>query len=651
MPAGRSTRSPISQKTVIGKLLYGFAFCAALPALLLFWAGALATKYPMLPPVGPWPPGLLLAAIGAGLMLRATWELWHLGGGLPMNAFPPLRFVACGLYGWVAHPIYLGFALLMLGVFIAGSMPAGVWIVSPALWLGMTALVIGYERIDLQRRFGAGQAALRLGLPPHSPEPPRWWHRAAAYALVLGPWLAAYECIARLLQGRTGFETYLPFEHAWPPLQWSIALYAGAYGWVALAPLAATSQAALRRFIRDGWLGSAFIFWCFLALPLTATPRPIGVTVWLGRLLEFDRAHDTAFCAFPSFHVFWPLLAARLWAKRMPAPAAYGLAALMAASCVTTGMHSLADAVAGLAVFAAASRTDRFWRRLLGLAETIANSWREWRIGGVRVINHGGYVGLAAAAGCWLVGILLGNRHAGSILAVAGCGLLGAGVWGQLLESSSGLSRPFGYYGGVLGGCLGVLAVQFWRSDGWLLCGAYAVAAPLIQGVGRLRCLVQGCCHGRPCVDHAGIRYRQPLSRVCKIAHWADTPVYPTPLYSIIGNALIFGLLLRLWLSGADLGLVAGSYLILSACARFMEEGYRGEPQTARFGGLPIYQWLALLFVIAGAVLMASPSPSAPSLNGMSAMPLLYAVPFGLLVWFAMGVDFPESSRRFSRLA
>jgi hypothetical protein len=38
-------------------------------------------------------------------------------------------------------------------------------------------------------------------------------------------------------------------------------------------------------------------------------------------------------------------------------------------------------------------------------------------------------------------------------------------------------------------------------------------------------------------------------------------------------------------------------------------------------------------------------------LAGLSAWPLVYAVPFGLLVWFAMGVDFPESNRRFSRLA
>jgi len=638
-------------KTMLGKLLYGFVFCIALPALLLAWAEALAVKYPALPSVGGWPLGLSLAAVGGGLMLRAIWELWHLGGGLPMNAFPPPRFVARGLYGWFAHPIYLGFALLMLGVFIAASMPAGGWIVSPALWLGMTALVVGYERLDLQRRFGVGLAHPRLGLPPDAAVPPRWGHRAAVYLLVLGPWLVAYECIARLLHGWTGFETYLPFEHAWPPLQWSIVFYTGAYAWVALAPLAATSQTALRRFMRDGWVGSAFIFWCFLVLPLTATPRPFGATMWLGRLLEFDRAHDTVFCAFPAFHVFWPLLAARLWAERLPASVSYGLAAAMAASCVTTGMHSLADAVSGLAVFVAVNQLDSLWRWLLRLTETIANSWRDWRIRGIRIINHGGYVGAAVGVGLWLVGILLGDKHAGSILIVAGCSLLGAGIWAQLLESSSGLSRPFGYYGGIFGGCLGVLAVQLWRNEGWLLFGAYAVAAPLIQGVGRLRCLVQGCCHGRPCPDHVGIRYRQPLSRVCKMAHWVDTPVYPTPLYSIIGNAVIFGLLLRLWLSEADLGFVAGTYFILSACARFMEEGYRGEPQTAHFGGLAIYQWLALLFVIAGAVFMALPSPSAPPVDSISAQPLLIAAPFGLLVWFAMGVDFPESKRRFSRLA
>ncbi len=638
-------------KTGLGKLLYGFAFCVALPALLLTWAGALDVKYPALPAVAGWSLGLPLIVVGASLMLRAMGELWRFGGGLPMNAYPPERFVARGLYAWLPHPIYLGCALLMPGVFAAAHLPAGVWIVAPVLWLGTAALVIGYERLDLRRRFGPDLPRPRLAMPPALSAPPRWWHRAAAYLLVLGPWLVVYEMLARLLRDRAGIESYLPIERGWTPVPWTALLYAGAYLWVALAPLAATSQAALRRFVRDGWVGAAFIFWLFLILPLTAPPRPFGGPGWIHWLMEFDRAHDTAFCAFPAFHVFWPFLAARLWADRLSASAAYGLAALMAASCVTTGQHSLADIAAGFIVFAAVSRIDDWWRGLLRGTETVANSWRDWRIGGVRIINHGGYVGAAAGGGLCLVGALLGDGPTAAIITVALCALIGAGIWAQLLESSSGLSRPFGYYGGIFGGCLGVLAVQLWSGQGWLLIGAFAVAAPVIQGVGRLRCLVQGCCHGRPCADHLGIRYRQPLSRVCQMAHWADTPVYPTPLYSIIGNAVILGLLLRLWFVRADLGFITGAYFILSACARFMEEAYRGEPQTVRFGGLAIYQWLALVFVAAGAIFTALPSPAAPPVGELSAWPLLYAVPFGLLVWFAMGVDFPESNRRFSRLA
>jgi prolipoprotein diacylglyceryltransferase/protein-S-isoprenylcysteine O-methyltransferase Ste14 len=638
-------------KPLPGKILYGFAFCLLLPALLLLWAQTLDQKFPTLPSVSNGAAGMILLASGGILMLRAMWELWSLGGGLPMNAFPPERYVDRGLYGWLPHPIYLGFAVLMLGAFVTAQMPAGVWIVSPVLWLGTITLVVGFERREISRLFGTGHPAPRLGLPPNSAEPPRWWHQAATYFLLLGPWLAGYEGIARLLQDPTGSGTYLPFEQGWPVLAWTTVLYVAAYLWVALAPLAGSSQGALRRFIRDGWVGSAVIFWCFLVLPLTAPPRPFEVDSPLGRLLLFDRTHDTAFCAFPSFHVFWSLLAARLWTKWLPSPVAYGLAALLTLSCVTTGMHSAADVAAGLAVFLLVNRLDGIWRAMLRATEIVANSWHDWRFGSVRIINHGGYVALAAAAGVWLVGWLLGPSLTPSIVVVALCSLLGAGIWAQLLESSSGLSRPFGYFGSVFGGILGVLGVQFWRGEGWLLLATFFTAAPLIQATGRLRCLVQGCCHGRPCADHLGIRFNHPLSRVCKMAHWTGTSVYPTQLYSIIGNVVIMGLLLRLWLSGADLGFITGAYLILSAAARFMEEGYRGEPQTARFGGLAIYQWLALLFTVAGAVCVILPAPVAPRADGSVLQPMIFAVPFGLLVWFAMGVDFPESNRRFSRLA
>jgi hypothetical protein len=82
-----------------------------------------------------------------------------------------------------------------------------------------------------------------------------------------------------------------------------------------------------------------------------------------------------------------------------------------------------------------------------------------------------------------------------------------------------------------------------------------------------------------------------------------------------------------------------------------VEEGYRGEPQTARWAGLPIYQWLAIGCLFAGLALTTLPAPPPPNPGGGSFAPLLYALPLGLLVWLAMGVDFPDSPRRMSRLA
>lgn len=638
-------------KTTFGKFVYGLLFCVVLPALLAVWARALEARLPGLPPVPGGAPAAVLGVVGAVLLGWGMADLWRLGGGLPMNAFPPPRLVAGGTYRWLPHPIYLGFSLLVPGAFALAGLRAGCWIVAPVVWLGTIALVVGYERIDLQRRFGPLPAPPRLALPPDDPATPRGWHRAAAYVLLLGPWLVAHAAAQLLPAGRPGWETYLTFEYAWGPLPAATLLYATGLAWVVAAPLVAPSQAALRQFVRSGWVGAGLLLWCHLVLPFRTTPRPgsAGLPAGLDAWLPGDAA--MVWSGFPAAQAFWVFLAARLYAHRLPAAVVQFLAVILAAEAVTAGRSSLLAVLAGAALYAGVARLDERWRDLLRLTERVANSWRDWRFGPVRVINHGAYVGAAALAGLWLVGALLGPAHTSAILVVAGCSLLGAGIWAQLLESSSGLSRPFGYYGGIFGGWVGVLAVQLWRGDGWLMMGGFALISPLVQGIGRLRCLVQGCCHGRPCADHLGIRYRQPLSRVCKMTAWGGQPVHPTPLYSILGNILILGLALRLWFAGAELGFITGACLVLTACARFMEEGYRGEPQTVRFGGLAIYQWLALLFVVGGAVSMAVPTAVAPPVSGALLAPLVYAVPFGLVVWAAMGVDFPESSRRLSRLA
>jgi phosphatidylglycerol:prolipoprotein diacylglycerol transferase len=109
-------------------------------------------------------------------------------------------------------------------------------------------------------------------------------------------------------------------------------------------------------------------------------------------------------------------------------------------------------------------------------------------------------------------------------------------------------------------------------------------------------------------------------------------------------------LLLRLRLSGAGPCQIAGLYLLLAGMSRFVEEAYRGEPQTRRIAGLPIYQWLAVGSVILGMVIMTLRAPSLPPMRAPTPGLLIAAAFWAILSAFAMSMDFPASTRRFSRL-
>jgi hypothetical protein len=127
-------------------------------------------------------------------------------------------------------------------------------------------------------------------------------------------------------------------------------------------------------------------------------------------------------------------------------------------------------------------------------------------------------------------------------------------------------------------------------------------------------------------------------------------PVHPTPLYSILWNVVIFVLMARLWSVHAPLRFIGGLYLVMTGLGRFVEESYRGEPQTKIWAGLRLYQWIAIgtvlagiaVTVVGGAGVAPTPVPSWP--------PLAAALVMGLLAGAALGVDFPSSNKRFSRL-
>jgi protein-S-isoprenylcysteine O-methyltransferase Ste14 len=650
----------------VGALLYGLFFAMVLPFALAAWANVLDTRLALPAPHFPIAlatvalAGAAIALAGAAVMVAGMWTLVALGGGLPMNAFPPPRFVRGGIFRWVSNPIYLGFGCIVLGASLFTGSIAGLFVVTPVVILAMIALVAGYERPDLLRRFGnEARRKPLLSIPAALDEPPTAANRAVVLLCVLLPWVLVYYGIQALGAPPDRIDLSFAFERTWPVMQWTEALYASIYLQVPLAVFIATSRMGLRRFAIAGAVSTIVVGVCWLVIPAVVVHRPFTPAGPLGELLAFEQAQGNGTLSFPAFHVLWALLAADAWSDRARSSARAAWRALgflwaiaIAVSTLTTGMHYLLDDAAAVLVYFLVREPDALWQRLRGAAERLANSWREWRFGPMRVINHGAYAFAGAGVFVLVAGTAIGPAHTLSVVWVGACILVGSGLWAQWLEGSSHLLRPFGWYGGMAGALIGAITARAAGVPLLPLLASFAVAAPWLQILGRLRCLVQGCCHGGPASETVGIRYRHRRSRVTQLANLAGVAIHATPLYSILGNVTLGVLMARLRVIGAGDAFVLGAYLMLAGIARFVEESFRAEPQTPRVAGLPVYQWFAIASLAGGMIVSAL--PSVPRAGGFAAPtpPLvLGALALALLAGFALGVDFPNSNARFSRLA
>lgn len=628
------------------KVLYGGFFVAVLPFLLILWANAANAVVTM--PVTPFPfIGFILAAAGIAVMILAMAELIHYGKGLPLNIAPPQKYVSSGLYALLPHPIYVGFTTCCFGISWAFQSSAGLWLVSPCAALGCFALVWGYERIDLAMRFGEGRRLPFVRLPSWSDARPDVADSISVLILQFAAWIFFYYVFVALGISPRAMNTVSSMERGIPVLEWTVICYTFVYLFVAAAPFLAQKKEDLRFFVESGWWGSAVIFLIYCCFPLYAEPRHYDSNSIFAAWIALERSTDSPAAAFPSFHVFWAFLAARLYSTRFPTIKwwLYLAAAIISVSCFTTGVHSIADILAGYAVFLLVHNPIRLQHTLTRAAETFANSWKELRLGAFRIIIHGIYAGLAGFAGGFIVSSV---NDALSAVIIALSTLISAALWAQCLESSSGLLRPFGYFGAIIGGTIGVGICTLIGYDFWQLLAACALASPAVQAIGRLRCLVQGCCHGRECSANNGIVYSLPQSRVVR-AGLGGRAIYPTPLYSIAANLALGCVLVRLWIESAPYSLVVGVYFLGTGFSRFIEEAYRGEPQTRKTGGLRMYQWLAVGFVVVGAILTTVPTDYCSSFSWNFSTAVV-ALCTGIIFFAAMGVDIPLSNKRFSRL-
>jgi len=148
------------------------------------------------------------------------------------------------------------------------------------------------------------------------------------------------------------------------------------------------------------------------------------------------------------------------------------------------------------------------------------------------------------------------------------------------------LARSGGvFYGGlVLAFLVGLWYMRRHRLPVWATADAIAPGVALGHVVGRMGCLLAGCCYGTPTLLPWGITFSDPFA-AANVGTPLHLALHPTQLYDAAAEFLILLLLLATERRGRRFnGRTFWIYILLYAASRFAIEFFRGDPRGSTFG-------------------------------------------------------------------
>ncbi len=161
------------------------------------------------------------------------------------------------------------------------------------------------------------------------------------------------------------------------------------------------------------------------------------------------------------------------------------------------------------------------------------------------------------------------------------------------------------FYAGrvVLGGVVAALVFTAWycrrhRVPFLSFTDAAFTGTALGMGIGRIGCLMAGCCFGAPTDLAWGIVFTSPEAH-----RLSGTPLgvalHPTQILQSLNGFALFAVLLWLHRRRRFAGETAGIFLVWTGVVRFAVEFLRGDPRGG-FGGLATSQWIGIAFALGG---------------------------------------------------
>jgi phosphatidylglycerol---prolipoprotein diacylglyceryl transferase len=177
--------------------------------------------------------------------------------------------------------------------------------------------------------------------------------------------------------------------------------------------------------------------------------------------------------------------------------------------------------------------------------------------------------------------------------------------WDTFDWSWQSLVNLFRSAGVFYGGLIAAVSVALWylwrhRMPMWTVTDVFAPGIALGHVIGRVGCLLAGCCFGRQTDVPWAITFHDPFA-----GETAGTPLgvplHPTQLYEAGAELLILGLLLFTERRGRPFpGRTFWSYMLLYAVSRFIIEFYRGDSRgliPVLGAALSTSQFVSLLLV------------------------------------------------------
>jgi len=239
-------------------------------------------------------------------------------------------------------------------------------------------------------------------------------------------------------------------------------------------------------------------------------------------------------------------------------------------------MHPILFSIAGWPVYAYGVLLAAAY--LAGLQLAVVRA-RRAGVDPAKIMDLGIYLIIAALVGAKLMLVVVDFRyftsHPGEVLSLVRAG----GV----------------FYGGlILSFAVGMWLIGRYRLPVWSTADLYAPGIALGHVIGRLGCLMAGCCYGRPTDLPWGITFTSPVA-----ADNAGTPLnealHPTQLYDAGAEMLILIILLALERRGRPYaGRTFWLYILLYAISRFIVEMFRGDPRGT-IAGVSTSQFVSLV--------------------------------------------------------